>query len=472
KRFFTKTDGSYRIEKSIRDLCVFAPHNMLKDPPFSRIDLISCCNLMIYLDDVLQKKILSTFHYSLNPEGLLVLGKSESIGPSTQLFSVIEKKFKVFARKRDINQRIVSDLNYRLHDFDRNPVRAISKETQMEQNQGIDLEKMVDGILLDKYIPASVVINNHLEILQFRGSIGLFLEPSSGKASLNLLKMARAGLSFELRNTIHKASKSGQPAKKIGIELIINNVLSLITIEAVPLRSETEDKLFLVLFNQVPVPELSEIRTTKSKDKLVRQLEDELKAVKDDMRSIIEEQEAGNEELQSANEEIVSSNEELQSINEELETSKEELESANEELMTINTELQMRNEQLAEAFEYAEAVFETIREAILILDKDLRIKSANNSFYKIFSTTEEEIEGMLIFELANRAWDIPVFRDLLLNKLSKINQLHGIEIIHSFPVIGEKILLVNACKVVQKIHQQQLILLAFEDITELRKHGG
>ena len=180
-------------------------------------------------------------------------------------------------------------------------------------------------------------------------------------------------------------------------------------------------------------------------------------------------QETSNEELQSANEEIVSSNEELQSINEELETSKEELESTNEELMTINAELQVRNEQLAEAYEYAEAVFETIREAILVLDKDLRVKSANKSFYKIFGMREEDCEGMLIYELAGRRWDIPQLRYLLNELLPQNSQYQGFEITHTFPVVGEKIMLVNACRVNQKIHQQQLILLAIEDITDLRK---
>jgi len=191
--------------------------------------------------------------------------------------------------------------------------------------------------------------------------------------------------------------------------------------------------------------------------------------VKEDMRSIIEEQEASNEELQSANEEIVSSNEELQSINEELETSKEEVESTNEELMTINTELQMRNEQLAEVYEYAEAVFGTIREAVLVLDQSLRIKSANRSFYRIFHTSEEETEGVLIYELGNRQWDIPKLRSLLEDIIPTNSHFNGFEVDHTFPSIGRKIMVLNAKRIVQKIHRQQLILLAIEDITEYRE---
>jgi two-component system CheB/CheR fusion protein len=469
QRFFTKMDGSYRIIKTIRDMCVFAPHNIFRDPPFSRIDIISCCNLMIYLDTVLQKKILATFHYALNPEGFLVLGKSETIGAATQLFGQVEKKYKVYLRKKEAATRAIFEMNYRLPEVEHSTNYGTRAPAQKPHNSSADLEKAVDSILLDRYIPATVVVNQDLEILQFRGSTGLYLEPSPGKASLNLLKMARPGLVFELRNAIHKVSKTGQAIKKSGLEIKNNGRGHLVSIEVTPLRSDTEDRLFLVVFQQVAVTEAVEIKKSFSKDKVVKQLEDELRVVREDIRSIIEEQEASNEELQSANEEIVSSNEELQSINEELETSKEELESTNEELMTINAELQMRNEQLAEAYEYAEAVFGTIREAVLVLDKDLRVKSSNTSFYRIFKMTEEETEGLLIYELSNRQWDIPELHHLFENLLERNDQHNGLEITHNFPLVGEKVLLVNACRVTQRIPQQQLILLAMEDITELKK---
>ncbi len=219
QRFFTKIDGSYRIVKSIRDLCVFAPHNIFKDPPFSRIDLISCCNLLIYLDLVLQKKIIATFHYALNKTGYLLLGKSETIGTSGHLFSQVEKKFKVYARKSDGTERAKFEMAYRLPDLDKSEVAKNVKLTNTPGTAGDNLEETIDTILLEKYVPPSVVVNQDLEILQFKGSIGLFLEPSPGKASLNLLKMARPGLSFELRNIIHKATKSGKAESKDGIEV-------------------------------------------------------------------------------------------------------------------------------------------------------------------------------------------------------------------------------------------------------------
>jgi two-component system, chemotaxis family, CheB/CheR fusion protein len=473
QRFFTKVDGSYRIVKTIRDLCVFAPHNIFKDPPFSRLDFISCCNLMIYLDTVLQKKILATFHYALNLEGYLMLGKSETIGAAAQLFTQLEKKFKIYARKKEVPSKAMFELTYRLPDVDHLEVRDSPRRVPARDAvHAPDLDKIVDNVLLTKYIPASVVVNQELEILQFRGSTGMFLEPSPGKASLSLLKMAKPGLAFELRNAIHKANKSWQTIKKAGLEMNSNGQGHNVSIEVLPLKADSEERLFLVVFELLRTSSSADAKASFSKDKLVKQLQDELSAVKEDMRSIIEEQEASNEELQSANEEIVSSNEELQSINEELETSKEEVESTNEELMTINTELQVRNEQLAEAYEYAEAVFATIREAVIVLDNDLRVRSANRAFYKIFNAKEDNTEGLLIYEVNNRQWDIPALHTLLEDMLPNNSQLNGHEIEHDFAQAGKKVLLLNARRIVQKIHRQQLILLAIEDITEHRNAEG
>jgi len=206
--------------------------------------------------------------------------------------------------------------------------------------------------------------------------------------------------------------------------------------------------------------------STEVRNRRIKQLEEELSTLREDMRSIIEEQEASNEELQSANEEIISSNEELQSINEELETSKEEIESSNEELLTINQELQVRNDQLSEANEFSKIIFSTIREATLVLDEDLRVKSANKTFYKLFQVNEEETEGRLVYELGNRQWNIPQLRNLLTDVIRQNVHVEAFEVIHTFPGIGEKVLLLNAHRVVR---QQEAILLAIEDITDHRQ---
>lgn len=468
QRFFSKVDGSYRIIKPIRDICVFAPHNVFKDPPFSRLDFISCCNLMIYLDVVLQKKILATFHYALNPNGYLMLGKSETVGAATPLFTQVEKKYKIYARKKDGVSRAMFDMQFRSPETKRSERSVTRNLPHKGTDNSQSLERMVDDVLLASYIPACVVVNQDLEILQFRGSAGSFLEPSPGKASLNLLKMAKQGLAFELRSAVIKSVKSGMPVKKQGLEMKHNGYIKSVSIEVAPLKQDGEERLFLVIFQQENEYLLPDKKSAFSKDKMVKQLQEELNTVKDDMRAIIEEQEASNEELQSANEEIVSGNEELQSINEELETSKEELESSNEELMTINTELQVRNEQLAEAYDYAEAVFTTLREGVLVLDQDLRVRSANRSFYRIFRVNENDVEGMLVYELGNRQWDIPRLRQLLEEVIPNNTEFQGFEVTHVFPHIGKKIMLLNAKRVLQKIHRQQLILLAIEDITEHR----
>lgn len=467
QRFFSKMDGSYRIIKSIRDLCVFATHNIAKDPPFSRLDIVSCCNLLIYIDNPLQKKIISTFHYALNNNGYLILGKSETVGSSSHLFTQLEKKVKIYIKKKDSTSKAVFDMTYHLPDGNKAVVEGKQTPFQKLKTDESDLERAVDYLLLKRFTPASVIIDRDLDIVSFRGSTGLYLEPTPGKASLNLLKMARPGLAFELRNTVHKAMKAAEAVKKQGLEFILDGKPQHIDIEVIPIKTELDEPYYLVAFEPAASPPETELAVIK--DKRVKQLEGELAALREDMRSIIESQEAAVEELQSANEEIVSSNEELQSINEELETSKEEVESSNEELITINQELQLRNEQLTETQDYAEAVFSTIREALVILDKNLRVKTANFVFYKTFNLREEHTEGRLLYDLNHKQWDIPKLRELLEDLLPENTYIHGYEIVHNFQGIGEKSMILNARRITQKIQGEQLVLLAIEDVTEHKR---
>jgi two-component system, chemotaxis family, CheB/CheR fusion protein len=283
--------------------------------------------------------------------------------------------------------------------------------------------------------------------------------------------MARPALALELRSIVHKATRSGHPEKKTWEETIEGKTIKKISVEAIPVSAGSEqlDRSYLVIFAEEILGKRDGSKLSLSKDKRVKQLEDELLTLREDMRSMVEAQEAANEELQSVNEEIVSSNEELQSINEELETSKEELESSNEELITINQELQMRNELLAESYEYSEAVFSTIRESLLILDKNLKVKNANSCFYKTFGVTEEETEGKLLYDIGNKQWNIPLLKELLEDIIPRNSQIVDYEITHTFPKIGEKTMLLNAHRLVRKLHSEQLILLAFEDITQFRQ---
>ncbi|GAB3343094.1 hypothetical protein GCM10027299_58520 [Larkinella ripae] len=468
-RYFTKQDDHYRINKSIRDLCVFAPHNIFRDPPFSRVDLVSCRNLLIYLNATLQRRALTMFHYGLNPKGFLLLGKSETVGNSTSLFTSIEKTYKIFARKNDSAQRASFELTPRT--IEPKILPAVTQPVPVSRSATPpinDLELRVDAKLLSQYVPASVVVNQELDILSFRGATSLYLEHAQGRASLNLLKMARPSLSFELRNAVHKVFKSGKPYRKSGLEMKMGGATHYVTIEAAPLESDNEDRLFLIIFQEMEPPSLLENGPMKARNRRIKELEEELETVRRDMHSMIEEQEAGNEELQSANEEIVSSNEELQSINEELETSKEEIESTNEELLTINQELQVRNEQLSEAYEFAEAIFATLREATLVLDADLRVRSANLTFYEMFDIRREEAEGRLLYEMGGRQWDSPRFRERLAGVITQDTQLQGFEFTYVLPSGQEKFLLINARRVVLQ-QRKEAILLAIEEITQHRR---
>ncbi|MDB5242847.1 MAG: hypothetical protein JWP57_3472, partial [Spirosoma sp.] len=497
QRYFTKVDDHYRINKIIRDMCVFAHQNLLKDPPFSRLDFISCRNLLIYLDTVLQRKAMATFHYALNPGGLLLLGKSETVGTLSPYFLTVDTTYKLYSRKNEGPGQALFDMRARTSERLTGVLLPSAGPTEAADRDGLDktsangtgmpetepataksgtrgrkppqtvndLNRVVDN-LLSHYVPASVIVTPDLDILQFRGSTSLFLEHAPGRASLNLLKMARLSLSFELRNIIQKAAQSGQPVRRSGLEVKLNNKVHYVAIEAVPFSTEDSERLFLVVFEEERAIVTAEMNAADVRSQRIKQLEEELATLREDMHSVIEEQQAAHEELQSANEEIISSNEELQSINEELETGKEEIESTNEELLTINQELQVRNDQLSNANAFAEAIFSTIREATLVLTPDLRVKSANPAFYALFGLSEGNTEGCLIYELDNRQWDIPQLRSQLTDVATRDVQMKGFELTYQNAGQDEKVLSLNARRVVR---QQEGILLAIEDITEQRR---
>ncbi len=470
-QFFNKIDGHYQIKKIIRDICVFATHNFLKDPPFAKMDLISCRNALIYMEPILQKRAFSTFHYSLNEKGFLLLGKSESTGTASEYFAPVVGKGKLFARKSvtgkfinitsNKNEEKIKDKDYGL--------RSIERKKD-------DFQKNADEIILSKFGPPGVIVNDEFDIVQFRGSTGDFLEPSPGKASLNVLKMAREGLSFELRNALHKAKTTNDNIVKESIPL--NDCKKLVTIEVIRLPAAI-DPHYLILFrnsNEIASGKKQEpaknARETANKQKNFRdirneQLEKELLLAREDMRSITEDQEAANEELQSANEELLSSSEELQSLNEELETSKEELQSTNEELITVNQELFDRNEQYNSSRIYAESIVATIHEPLLVLNTDFSVKSANHSFYATFSITEDETLGKSLFELQDNGWDIPELRKQL-STLFLGEKRPDWELTHIFPHIGQRTIVFNG-QIIKEESGRRLIMLAFNDITERKK---
>ncbi|MEP7266388.1 MAG: chemotaxis protein CheB [Saprospiraceae bacterium] len=486
KNYFRKNNGGYEVNKLIRDMCVFAPHNFLKDPPFAKMDLISCRNVLIYMDTFLQKKAFTTFHYALKENGFLLLGKSETIGTSSDLFTQISKQDKIYSRKPVLRRfmHVATEPAYRTGKRREESLATKGETITKKEPVHTDFRKSAEAIMISKS-PASVVINAQMDIVHIHGIITPFLEAPQGKPTHNLLKMAREGLAFELRNAVHKASKEQTIVTKENIPVRTNAHLndpdsnqagqdkqSLVTIEIIPL-TDTIEPHYLIRFEKKIIPVLQEEnKFSKNKikhndsQKRIEQLEKELAQTREDMRSITEDMEAANEELQSANEELQSSNEEMQSLNEELETSKEELQSTNEELIIINQEFLDKQEQLNAARFYSEAIVTTIRQPLVVLDKALRVITANDAFYKKFNVEEKETENKLFYEIQNYQFDDTLLRSLLEKILPQKKRIEDFEINLSLTDKGVRNILINARQIVNEEKAEQLILLAIEDITE------
>ncbi|OIN57405.1 chemotaxis protein CheB [Arsenicibacter rosenii] len=465
RAFFSVKNGNYQINKAVRDMCVFATHNFLKDPPFGKMDFISCRNVLIYMEPYLQKKVFTTFHYALNPKGYLLLGKSEDIGQVPDLFTPAMRKGKLFIRKDGPGR--FSHLVGQQSDLHPNPVHP------KQDSRSVDFQKTADDLILSQYTPAGVVVNEAMDIVYFRGTTAPYLEQATGKPTHNLLRLARPGLAFELRSVLHKVRKEQAPVKKENIPLLINGHTQTITIEAVELP-DTAEPYYLILFYETKTSPVADQTKTKSrnkrddKDLRIAQLERELIQAREDMHAITRDQEAVNEALQSANEELLSSSEELQSLNEELETGKEELQSTNEELTVINQEIRGLNEQVTAARDYAENIVDTIQESLLVLDEHLHVKTANRAYYTLFQTTEADTEGKPLYELGRRDWNIPVLNELLEKVLSEKETIDNLELTQTFYNIGEQIIRLNARQIRQE-NSEKLLLLAIENITEQKR---
>jgi len=352
-RFFRQEDTAYRIKKMVRDLVVFAVQNVVEDPPFSRIDLISCRNLLIYMEPELQKKVVPLFHYALKQDGFLLLGNSESIGEFVDLFAALDRKWKLYQRKGGSTPRPVTlDFPSPLLTREETPRRGAKAGEGVAQ---VDYRELAQQALLAHYTPACAIINERCEVLYIHGRAGKYLEPASGEASLNIMRMAREGLRLELTTAIRKAVAQKEAVHYRGLQVKANGETHRLNLIVQPVLEPASMRgLMLVMFEDVPpendleVVGVSEDQITDADQRIV-ELEQELRAKEEYLQTAIEELETSNEELKSTNEELQSANEELQSTNEELETSKEELQSVNEELVTVNTELQRKLDELAQA---------------------------------------------------------------------------------------------------------------------------
>ncbi len=394
-RFFNFLEGGgYQISKALRELCVFARQDLGSDPPFSNLDLISCRNVLIYLGEALQKRVMPIFHYSLNPAGFLLLGTSESIGKFLDLFTLVDKKYKIYTKKLTATHPTFSFAPSNLS-ANRNDTKPIKQNPP----DGFDLEKETDELLLDHYAPISVVINDKMDVLQLRGKIDLYLKLASGAASFNLFKMARSGMLIELRAAIYQAQRQEIPVKKEGLRVEEGDHSKIVNLAVIPFKAPiTEERYFLVLFEEAP-PTVSNISTINPEslaqgdlEREVIWLRQELAAANQEravtleyLQTVLQEQEHIHQDFRVANEEIVSSNEELQSINEELETAKEEIQATNEELNTTNDELRSRNLELYQVNDDLRNLLTSINIPILMLANDLRIRRFTPMAQKLFN---------------------------------------------------------------------------------------
>src|SRR6202789_4014122 len=407
QRFFVKVEGGYRVNKAVRDMCVFARESLPNDPPFAEMIVVACRNLLIYIQPVLQKKIIPILHYALKSSGFLVLGSSESVSAFTDLFLTVDKKHKIYAKKTVTSRQHYdfAQSYYPPHNTLRASGNAL--KSQSADKDELDVQAEADRVVLREHAPVGVVINSEMEVVQFRGQTTPYLAPPPGKPSLNVLKLARNGLAIELRSLIPATTKRGGTARKDGVPFEENGHKRMLNLSVAALgdnqpteKGERDRHFFLILFDDVMPPVASAVKAPlerKSKghnqsDQEAGRLKQELASMRDALRSAIESEDSLKEEFQSANEEILSANEELQSTNEELETSKEELQSANEELNTLNAELRNKNNELHDLSNDILNLLNSTRIPVVMLDLRLSIRRITPAATKLFKVTPTDIE--------------------------------------------------------------------------------
>lgn len=377
EHFFVKSNGLYQVVKRLREMCIFSQHSLISDPPFSRLDLISCRNLLIYFDSDLQKRLIPLFHYALREDGYMFLGGSENLFEYSELFRTASKTHRLFQRKQTMIQpQVTFPLG------DRSAYRQLSSSSSrsMVGQQQARVTRAIEWVLLQDYAPACVIVNEQNEVVYFFGRTGKYLEPSPGVPSNDLFDLARIGLRPDLRTAIRATRQSRNTTVREHISIETEGQRFTLNLIVRPVKEASADSQFLmVIFQDISkLANQQQMDTTRSDSQpetaVVEELEDELRLTKEQLRSTIEEIETSNEELKSANEELLSMNEELQSSNEELQTSKEEMQSINEELETVNAELRNKVEELDAANSDIQNLFESTQIATIFLDQGLRIK--------------------------------------------------------------------------------------------------
>ncbi|MBI3472741.1 MAG: response regulator, partial [Candidatus Solibacter usitatus] len=433
-RFFVHAGREFHVSRKLRDLCIFCRHDLLNDPPFSRMDLVSCRNVLIYLDSM-QEHSLSRFHFALNPGGFLLLGRSETAASYPGMFVPLDKAASLYVRQESAWHPAPFHVSPKKASIP-HPPEAVSMAARLPRP--MDLRGQADQVLAERYGPPRVIVNSALEAV-----------PDAGSRNHELLEAAKQGHADALRNAIRTAGRTGQTVR---IERSRDG-----SIEVASLGLDRQH--FLIVFEDEFEPGEPPTADDKGQlEKRIRHLEKELASSRDRLESVVVEQEA-------ANEEVVASNEELQSLNEELSSSKEELEATNEELTTVNQELQVRNSELDRAYEFAQATIDTVRGSLLVLGPDLRVLKANQSFYRTFHVSPSEVGRRFIYELGDGRWSNPRLRELLEEILPKRRSMEDFEIEQEVPPAGRRILLLNA----RRFERDERILLAIEDVTASRR---
>ncbi|MGG5821895.1 CheR family methyltransferase [Falsiroseomonas sp. HW251] len=407
-RFFVPDGGSFLVTREVRDVCIFSPHSVLRDPPFSRIDLVSCRNLLIYFGADAQNQVLPVFHYALRPGGHLFLGTSENIGTFADLFAPVDKQNRIFVRRTDGTPAVRLPMTL----IGLRPGRAMEPVPRPTVTGGIALRQAVEGQVLERFAPPFTVVNRDGEVAYTSAGTGKYLEVAAGLPTRQVLTMARKGLRLDLRTTLSEAVETGGAVTRRGIAVEEEDGrVQMVSLTVEPLRDRGgAEQLYLILFtDEGPVLSREEAlgAVRAAQDGTAPRLEAELRETRERLQSLIEEYETALEELKASNEELVSLNEELQSTNEELEASKEELQSVNEELQTVNLELNAKVEALDRANDDLNNLFESTDVATVFLDRELRIRSFTPAAKRVFNLLPGD-RGRPITDLSARI-ELPDF---------------------------------------------------------------
>jgi len=423
RRFFLKLDGQYQVSRAVRDICVFAQQNLTKDPPFSKLDLITCRNLLIYLGPPLQSKVMRFFHYGLKPVGFLVLGLSETVGDANELFAPTDKHLRIYARKAGVST--VDHLDFSAYGDARLGEHPRRKPTLVSTH---DVQRRVDQYILNRYSPAGILIDEHMNILQFHGRTSPYLEHGVGEPNLNISRMLRPELVVAFRKVFGRARKKHVTIRGEALRVAhldrIHNVCICVTPLVLAGGGESQ---YLVLFEEQTSPQQKgkQRKAARPPEKVsgaarrVRDLEDELNSTKHYLESVIEEQQSTTEELKSAHEEVQSSNEELQSTNEELLTAKEELQSTNEELSTVNDEVHARNAELSRINNDLSNLLSSVNIPIVMLGNDLRIRRFTPQAEKVLNLLTSDV-GRPLSDFKPKI-DIPDLEELFLDVIENLH---------------------------------------------------